>query len=64
MAWNGFGNKGCGMDLGFELEERRMWIWPCPQRNFTYKPINNDEQVLQTPFSIEFAWVKLSGFGH
>jgi hypothetical protein len=61
------------VDLGFEHEGCGMWIRPYPQRRFTYKAINNDEQLskkcndeqlLYSPFSNEFAWVKLSGFGH
>jgi hypothetical protein len=51
---------------GFQILERRAWnvIWPCPQRRFTNKAINNYEQVLQAQFSTKFAWVKLFGFNH
>jgi hypothetical protein len=33
------------VDLGFEHKGRGMWIWPWPQRRYTYKSINNDEQL-------------------
>jgi hypothetical protein len=58
-----FGTKGTEWISDLSTKGAKCGSSPVPSVA-SHKPINNDEQVLQSPFSIEFAWVKLFGFGH